>query len=37
LKNNNLIKGVRGRSPQAEIWALKSEALEYRVGGLIDL
>jgi len=33
----NLLWGaLRGRSPQAKIWVLKSEALEYRVGGLIN-
>jgi len=25
-----------GDSPQAELWALKSSALKYRAGGLID-
>jgi len=38
LRNRSLFKGgiIRGRSPQTEIWVSKSEALKYRVGGIID-
>jgi len=28
--------GVMGRSPQTKLWALKSEALKYRAGGLMN-
>jgi len=27
---------VGGRSPQTKLWAIKSEALKYRVGGQIN-
>jgi len=31
------LKGaLRGRSPQAKLWAIKSSALKYRAGGQIN-
>jgi len=36
IKKYIYLRGVRGRSPQAEIWVGKAEGLKNRVGGIIN-